>query len=415
MSEIISNFINNFQDMIVTKKTTIDQFPTNITHMELSLLDLQLTDIKNKIKAMSDLTDVAVKTGNLNYDRTIEILENKINYISDTADILLYINSFYDSNTIRFLNNYDLKSYANNSIVYDTTQGGLTLRSISNTYRCPKSSITASTQIFYNTNSSYHSGISLETDYLEFLDIKSIIIQKADGTILNLTVDLLNKNIQYIPHDLLTSTQIIVEFGVNPALLNPEQQIYYNSLNISLIDYEYQSEGTLVIPEVVYDSADIFNIISRQSIPADCFINLNLDVILLDINMNKISTEKITIPIGNPIVCKRLDNLDKNEVESISGIYINKLYRDNTNKDILIEDLLAMANKNEVYVIYKNKMSSNQIANNFIKPLGYIGFYLLSNYDRYIKLSLNIEMFSFNNKSTPLLKTLTGITKDETI
>lgn len=413
MGKKITNFLTNFQDMYVNKRTTIENFPNNITGIELSLLDLQLTSIKESLDSLSFLTKEATEENLYEYKKTIEILENKIDYISEVSNMLLYVNSFYDMSNVVDIKNYNLRdSSKNSSLVFDSTQKGLTLRNVENSYQCSKEQTSGTSVTFYNTNLTAHSGISLDTPYLDLIDIKAITLRKIDGTIFNLPIDKFNKDTHYIRHDYLTSTQIIIDFYVDVTALPVEQQEYYNSLKLSLIDYKYIGEGNVVLDTFEYSSSDIFNYIYDYSIPSDCFINNLMTIDLLDINKNKISTVNLDYPIGNPLLCRRLDNLNFNTVEEIKGIYMNNSYR-SSKKAISREYLQTLNNKNEVFIVYLPKITDTNKANNYIRSLNNQGFILNNKNVKYINLSICIEMYSFNEGSAPILKTMAGVTKYE--
>lgn len=410
MNNSISNFIDNFQDMIVTKQTTIEQFPRNLSPIDLNIINSQLLNLAEQLTSLSDLTKLASVDAGLNYKKMIKILEDKINYISDTSDILFKINSFYDSYDIKDIYNYDLRSINKNTgIIFDDNQKGLTLKSKVNLYKCSKF-LSGNTMTFYNTNFCYHSGISFESNFLDLLNIKSITIRKSDGTVIDLAVPDFQEQITYIKHDLLTSSQIIIEFGVNPSLTSHPE--YYSELDLSLIDYNYESEGYGVFNNVTYTSADIFNIISDFNVPANCYLNLNFTINLLDINNNIIYEKDIQLPISGRYLCTRLDNLDFDKVESIIGLYIKNNY---TTEDLNVEYLKGLSNKNEKYLIYISKEYDSLLINNYLSLISNLGFKLNQKQTRYIDLSLNIELFSFNERLSPLLKNITGITKNETI
>lgn len=414
MGKLLENFVENFQDMYVVKTTTIESFPDNITGVELILLEKQLESLRTQLFGLSELTRLATEETVQEYAKTIEILEGKINYVSEVSNILMYINSFYDMSNVVDIQNYNLRSdFGNNQLVYDNTQKGLSLRNISTNYQCSKVTLSGSSVVFYNTNLSYHSGVSLESPYLNLIGIKSVTIRKTDGTVINLSVTDLNEGTHYLKHDLLSSTQIVVEFYNDITTLPLEVQKYYNSLRLSLIDYTYEGEGSVVLPESEYSAAEMFNFITEYDIPSDCFINNLVAVDLLDINDNKITTLNLTLPIGNPTVCRRLDNLDYNLIEIISGIYINNKYRSNVNNSITVDYLKTLANKNEIYIVYIPKSSTVDQANKFIRSLNNQGFVINRRNVKKLKVSMCIEMLSFNKNLSPVLNTLVGVTKNE--
>lgn len=414
MGKLIENFINNFQDMYIVKNTTIDSFPDNITGVELKLIDQQLESIKDQLNSLSELCRLATEESAQELIKTVEVLESKIDYVTEVSNVLMYINSFYDMANVVDIKNYDLKrNNTNGFLVYDNDQKGLTLRNISSNFQCAKSTLSGSNIVFYNTNLSYHSGISLESPYLNMINIKAIVIRKSDGTVVNIAIPELTEGTHYIKHEFLNSTQISVEFSQDISTLPPTIQQYYNTLNLSLIDYKYLGEGSLVLPQIEYDSSNMFNLITDYDLPNNCYINNIIDIDLLDMNNNIITSLSSTLPVGLPTVCKRLDLIDFNIVENISGIYINNTFKANSNKSMTQEYLKSLSNKNEIYIIFEPKRSTTDQANKFIKLLNNQGFVINRKNVKRLRISMCLEMFSFNEGSSPLLKTLVGVTKNE--
>ena len=412
MGLAISNFIENFQDMFIIKVNTLKSFPNNLSSIELKIIDDQLEDIVNRLASLSTLSKNASIENLKEYKEIIKILEDKLEYIEDLSDMLLYINSFYDMDNILDIKNYDLKNSVNNSnIIYDREQKGLTLRGIANTFNCAREITTGTIFTYYNTNLSYHSGIVLDSPYIDLLSIKSITIIKTDGTTLRLQSTDLTKSSLYLKHDLLSSTQIIIEFHNNILALPTEQQEYYKSLKVSLIDYKYVNEGNLVLSTEVLNSKRLLNFITKQELPSECYTNLNLDIDLLDINYNKINTINLTVPVGTQHVCKRLDTINFDNVYSIIGIHINNKYKENIRDKISKEYLISLENKNEIYVVYVSNIKEEDVLNNYVKILNNQGFVFKNKNIRNIRVFINLEMFSFNTNLSPVLKMLTGITK----
>lgn len=412
MGKAISSFIEDFQDMFVLKVNTLTSFPNNLSNIELKLIDDQLSDISNKLSLLSSLTKEASEENLKEYKEIIQILTHKLEYIEDLSDMLLYLNSFYDMNNILDIKNYDLRSLVqNNNLIYDYDQKGLTLRGVANSFNCPKEITDGTTFTYYNTNLSYHSGIVLDSDYLDLLSIKSIIIIKSDGTTLKLPLKEIPNKSYYIKHGLLSSTQVIVEYNVNILALPLAQQEYYKSLKISLVDYEYVSEGDLVLNVEEYNSKRLFNFIYNYELPSDCYMNMTLNLDLLDINQNKINSLTLLLPIGTQYICKRLNSIDPNSIENIVGIYINNRYKENKRDKITFDYLNKLENKNEIYVIYVKKTKEEDIINNYLTVLNNQGISIKNKNIKGLRVFINIEMFSFNKNLSPVLKMLTGVTK----
>jgi len=412
MSVSVQDFIQNFQDMFVLKTNTVTSFPNNLSNIELNLINNQLTDISNRLLSLSELTKKGSEENLKEYIQIIEILNNKLDYIEDLSDMLLYINSFYDMDNVLDIFNHNLnQSNGDNNLIYDNEQKSLTLKGITNNFNCPKEMVDGTTFIYYNTNLSFHSGIYLHSEYLDIISIKNITLIKVDGTVIKLPFTNFLKDYNYIKHDYLNSTQISVEFNVNILALPPEQQEYYKSLKISLMDYKYTTEGKLVLEPYEYKSNKLLNYIYNTTIPNDTFINLSLDIDLKDINSNKLKSISTTLSVGTQKICRQLNNIDFNSVQNIIGIYINNKYKENINNKITIEYLEKLENKNEIYVIYLKKQKEEDLLNDNYSVLNNQGIVFKNRNIKYITVHPVLEFYSFNENLSPSLKILTGVTK----
>lgn len=412
MGKSVQNFIQNFQDMFITKVTTLQSFPNNLSNIELMLIDQQLTDISERLSNLVSITKDCTEENLEEYKNIIKILSDKLEYVEDLSDMLLYINSFYDMNNVLDIHNYDLRdSLSNSNITYDNEFKSLSLVGVSNNYNCPKEIIDGISFTYYNTNSSYHGGILLHSPYLDILSIKTITLIKTDGTIIKLPFSNFNKNSYNIKHDYLSSTQINIEFNVNILALPTEEQEYYKSLKVTLIDYDYINEGVIALEPKEYVSSRLFNFISKSDIPNDTFINLNLTLDLKDINDNKITTTNLLLPLGIQKICKRLNNIDFSTVQEILGIYIKNKYKENIKNKITIDYLKTLENKNEIYIVYTKKIKEEDLINNYYKILNNQGVVFLNKNIKKIKVYTTLEFFTFNSNISPMLNLLVGVTK----
>lgn len=412
MSNNVNNFVRDFQDMFVIKENTVRSFPNNLTEVEAALIDLQLKDIRDKLYSLSQLTIKGSKENLQEYKKVVEVLTDKLDYLENLSDMLLYINSFYDMDNVLTIKNYDLKNSSQDAIIYDNNVKGLVLRHVANSFDCPKDLNDGLSFTYYNTNLSYHSGIILNSPYLDLLNIKSIIVIKSDGTTIRLPLSDFHKNSYYIEHEFLSSTQVVVEFNKNVLNLSEEEQEYYKSLKLSLVDYEYVTEGSVVLDTEVFETKRLLNFINSSILPTDCFINMNLVLDLLDVNENKINTISLCLPVGSQEVCKRLDRIDFDEVSEILGIYINNKYKKNIRDKIKKEYLESLSDKNEVYVIYLNKQKEEDVLNNYLKVLNNQGIVLNNKNIKNIVAYTNLEFFTFNKNLSPSLKMLLGVSKE---
>lgn len=412
MSNNVNNFVRDFQDMFVIKENTVRSFPNNLTEVEAALIDLQLEDIRDKLYSLSQLTLKGSEENLQEYKKVVEVLTDKLDYLENLSDMLLYINSFYDMDNVLTIKNYDLKNSSQDAIIYDNNVKGLTLRHVANSFDCPKDLNDGLSFTYYNTNLSYHSGIILNSPYLDLLNIKSIVVIKSDGTTIRLPLSDFHKNSYYIEHEFLSSTQVVVEFNNNILSLSEEEQEYYKSLKLSLVDYEYVTEGSVVLDTEIFETKRLLNFINSSILPNDCFINMNLVLDLLDVNENKINTVSLCLPVGGQEVCKRLDRIDFDEVSEILGIYINNKYKKNIRDKIKKEYLESLSNKNEVYIIYLNKQKEEDVLNNYLKVLNNQGIVLNNKNIKNIVAYTNLDFFTFNKNLSPSLKMLLGVSKE---
>ena len=412
MGKLVNSFITDFQDMFVVKTNTIKDFPNNLSSIELMLIEEQIGMITEKLKALSDLSLKASKESLEEYKLMIKTLEDKLDYIENLSDILLYVNSFYDMNNVLTLKNYDLKNLAKDNVIYNNNIKGLCLRNISNSFDCPKELNDGTSFTYFNTNLNYHSGIVIESPFLDVLSVKGILVLKTDGTTIRLPVSDFNKNSYYIEHDFLSSTQIILEFNNNVFALNPEEQEYYKTLRVSLVDYEYVPSGSIVLPKEKYEIKKLLNFINTVSLPSDCFINMSLTLDLLDINNNTMSTLNLTLPLGRQEVCKRLDFIDFNEVKEVLGIYLNNKFKNNKKKDLTQEYLESLNDKSEIYIVYSTKHKEIDTLNKHLTLLNNQGIVFHNKNIKNSEAYITLDFLTFNKNLSPTLKMLLGVSKE---
>ena len=409
MTNNVENFVTEFQDMFITKRNTLERFPEELSHIELKIIDQQLKSIREDLSSLSSLTNKAITEQKQTYIKLKETLDSKIDYVSSLSDMLLYINSFYDMSNVVDVKNYEIIGNSQpSSLVYDSSLKGLTLKHVYSTSQCSHSQISGNSVVFYNTNSSYHSGISLESPFLDVLKIKSVFIRKVDGTVINLPLRELRNTREYIAHDFINSTQVVVEFEDNIDYLPTEQQDFYKSLSLSLLDYKYEPYGSFVLKSSEYKKASSFNFITQEKLPADSFINLLVDLTFTDINNNTVDEVSLTLPINQPYVCKSLDKIDKNSVGSLISFSMGGETFEDTFK---LEDLEGYSERNEIYIKYIPKTTLSDSLNNNIKIYNNQGFFIKNKNIKNIYCSITVEMYSFNKNTSPLLKMIAGVTK----
>lgn len=409
MTTAINQFLQDFQDMYVDKEVILNEENTNLTGIELKHLEKYLIRLNTDLNALNTLSEKASNEALVHYTKLLDILEDKVNFIGDSADVYNYVNSYFDIRTVRDIHNYNLRSNKSKTCIYDYNQKGLSLKSTNSLYKCSKT-IEGSSITFYNTNSSSHSGLQLTSPFLSLLDIKQIIIRRSDGTVLELPVQAIDDNEYYIKHEQLQSSQIIIEFEFygSTTVLNS----YLETIELSLIEYSYVTEGYIPLEVAHLDASDLFTIITDCNLQNNTYANMNLGIELLDINDNILGTMNTTISLNNSVVCKRLDKVNFNEVDSVTALIIKNK---RTKSKLTIEYLESLEFKNEKYILYIPKELQENRVNKYLNKLGQAAFKVNTKLVKKIVFTPTLEMFSFHEKSSPIIKHVTGVTKNETI
>lgn len=395
--------------MYVDREFNLDHKETNLSKLDLKYLERHLTVLMKELQELNTLSSDASKEALAHYTKVLNILDDKIEYIIDTADIYNYVNSYFDLQTVKDLYNFNIKEAVSDSGIFDPNQKGLSLKSVNSLYNCSKT-INNSTITFYNTNTSSHTGIHITSPFLDLITISNIVLRKADGTIRELEINVINDQGYYINHETLVSSQIDISF--KPIEGTTDLLTYLETVNLNLIDYSYQTEGYVPMKECTLTSSDLFTIITNTVIPKNTYANLDLGVELIDINGNVLDIIETTIPLNNVIVCKRLDRVNFNEVDKIVALFVSNK---KTNSELSREYLESLDLKNQKYILYTVKDLLENTLNNYIKKLGTTSFKVNTKVVKQIRFSPTVEMYSFQQGVSPIIKHVTGVTKNDTI
>lgn len=405
----ITDFLQNFQDMYVDKEVSLNIENTSLSVIELKHMEKYLNRLTKDLTDLNNLSLNASKEAITHYSNLLSILEDKIDYIGDSSDIYNYVNSYFDIRTIRDTYNYNLRENKSGSCIYNYNQKGITLKSISSLHKCTKT-IEGQSVIFYNTNTSTHNGLHITSDFLNLLSIKQILIRRTDGTVLELVVPLIQDKEYYVDHEQLQSAQIIFEFDTNSS--TGELNQYLNTVEVSLIEYTYQTEGALPLNSIKLNASELFTIIIDNELKNNTYSNMNLGIELLDINGEPLDIINTTIPLNNSVVCKRLDRVNFNEVDEVTSLIIkNKKTKSKLTRDYLE----SLEFKNEKYILYIPKELEENKLNKYLTKLGQSAFKVNTKLVKQIVFSPTLELFSFQDGSSPIIKHVTGVTKNETI
>lgn len=399
MSDKIKQFLDNFQDYYVKRTVDLTNLGTNLSSVDLRYTELVFDSLKEELEKLNNLSKDATQEALSHYKKLFQILHEKLDYIEETTEVFNYINTTFDRDSIVDLYNFNLRY---NGIAYNSKEKALTLKSISSLFKCPK--VVRDTSItFYNTSSCSHSGLYFDSNFLKLLDVTSIVIRRTDGTLLDLDVtqaDLEN----YIRHEALVSAQIDIQFGESVY----DYPQYLQTIDLHLIDFTYERENHVVLESTELKAGSIFSFITSGITPDDTYVNINVALELLDVNGNEITKIVTTLPVNSPYVCKRLDQVDYKEVESIYKLYIKDK---STTVGLSKTYLDSLDFKEEYFVIYKTKESIVNQVNKYVTRLGNTSF-RLSKTAAKIRVSPTLELYSFKDRLTPTMNYITGVSKN---
>jgi hypothetical protein len=395
----VKEFLNDFQDILISERLDIDKYPDNFANVELSLLQRELDKLTTLIKDQNTLTLAASTEFLKNYQNLKENLKNKIEYINSTAEVYNKLNITYDKNTLVDFINFDITVAARSipheegpnileqTLAYNHNKSGVEL-AYDSTHSLHWSEI--------NRNGSFHNSVTIALSPSSFTigtEVRLVIL-KVDGTTYTQTY-IVDKETQVLTiyHELMQSLSVSVFTAI----------VDTTSMNVSLNLNRYKRYGTMSLPVQTLKAAEylIFNQVAV--LQSDTYLNYNLTLSFSGKSIN------MTIPINNNLVCKRLDLLNEKEVDTLVGMYIKDVY---TEDDLTLEYVAQLEDKHEKYIVYKTKLVDNVILNNVIKVLDDTSFKLLRNRDTDIEIGMTIEFYSFNESSSPLLKYITGFTKN---
>ena len=408
----VQQFLKEARDLYYDGSVTIQPGSNYLSKLDLKHLERGLENIAKDLINISTMTTEASNEALVHYNKLLQILENKIEYISDMSDVFNYVNSYFDRRTVRDFVAFNLKELSTDTL-YDEYQKGLTLQNVKYLYQCSKT-IEGNSITFYNTNNSSHTGLYITSSFLELLDIIQITIRKSDGTILEVDITSNEYNVTYIKHDLLVSSQITIMFGLKGDPSFALSQSTLNTIELSLLDRNYKTEGITTLEKATIESAELLSFIVAASLPSNTYLNIETGLELIDTNGNLIDLINITLPVNNSEVCKRLDRVNWGEVDSVTSLIINNK-RSRTTKKLTQSYLENLEFKNERYITYIPKNLEENILNKYVRKLGNTSFKVNDRIVKSIILNPCIEMYSFNPSETPIIQYITGVTKNETI
>lgn len=406
---IISKYLEDFQDMYIDVEPNFANIPLNLTKMELKALEVYLTRLSSNLKELNELTSETSEALVKHYEQLFKVFHKKLDYIGDMSDIYNYINSYFDMKSVKDIVSFNLATKTSETCIYDQNLKGVTLKSMNTLFKCSKD-ISNNVITFYNTNTTSHSGIHLSSPFLDLLDILQITIRKADGTVLELEVTKTDNKEYYIQHEDLVSSQIVIQF--TPLSSSETLLTYLQTVSLNLIEYNYGVEGYLPLNSSEINSSNLFSVVVDYTIPTNTYANISLGIELLDVNDNIVDTVDTSISLNTNIVCKRLDRLNYNEVDTFEYLVM----KGKKTKNKLTEEYLkGLEFQNEKYVTYTPKDLYENKVNKYLTKLGNNSFRVNTKIINKIRFNPTIELFSFSSSSSPIVKSVIGVTKNETI
>lgn len=391
----IQNYLIENQDLYINRKFDSTRYPINFVELELQLMQAELDSIYSAINEQNQSTAKAALEFQDLYSNMVASFQKKIEYIKNVSEILGKLNITYDANNI---SDFKIVDYFNNDFELNSSSY-LVLPKEPVTFKA-SFVVSGDTLEVYNTNKSVHNSISIKGNFTD-IDSFLITILKTDGTVIQDTVDSFANNVVNFDHELANSVSIAIRvFFNNPNLSTLDKQVIYNSFVFNLCLNNYSNYTTYSLPKLTLKVADYYVISQLTKIPTNTFINYNISVD--DVNY--------TIPVGNNVVCKRLDNLNYKEVASFVGLYVKDLY---TTENLDEAYLRSLDRKEEKFVVYISKLKDSVVLNNTLKLIDNLGFKYLKYANQNLDIRVNVELYSFDSTLTPQIKNIIGYSKNE--
>lgn len=399
----LDKYLQNYQDMFIERQLDLSRYPSNMIKEEFNLIEKHLDELLVLTDSQTKLTQEGAIQFKKTYENLITSLENKIKYIQDSSVVFNKLNVTYDKNSIVAYENIKLQDENIPEILYyNDAKKGYTLPRTSVTTNCPYV-VEGDTLTVTNSNLNIHNSISISNDYFNYIENLDIVILKIDGTVVNKRVAI----VDYFKHNIIIDHETAASLQINIKLEYKDEELsallkttVLNNFKVSLNLSNYSNFATQTFKRISLDYAKYLIINETLKVPSGCYCNYNITI------NNEVT---FTTPIGNSVVCKRLDLINKKEIKKIVGMYIKNIY---VEEALDIEYVLSLPFPTEKYIVYIPKVTDNTIINNKIKMIQNNSFSILNSASK-IDLDLQLELYSFNSTETPLLKSIVGFTKNE--
>lgn len=389
----IKTFTSEFQDNIFTRNP--------IFHLMLKPQDISTSDMYVTVKHAEELVnsfqesvDFLERESDGIEEEVIQIFQslyNKIDKINNYSSAVLGLNAtFEDRYSIQNINPYDLKISNHN---WNYTESCLTLPGTSTKIQLKpyKTISTEGIKTFYYVIPSSFSfkGITLNKTYKS---TELTAIECLDRSKVSLTREYFEKNdnkLNVFTNIPLSANVIIVEVLTNDI----DEEV-----SITPDNFDYQKTKEFSLLKSTYKYSTFFTLDTKVELPVDTYIQANLKFDFFDINSRYLESINTSININGD---GNLIDYYKNLKDFEKVLYI---YKDGVKQQV--EDITEIE-ENDV-VIYKPKLSTQfeVISEDTLK-------FNIRNAKTFT-CTPTLKFYSLTNeKLTPKLYTMIGITKDE--
>ena len=406
MATKLTNYLNDFQDMFLDVPEYIQEYNENIIQQEFNILYKKLEVLSKEYNTYYSTVEESAKEFEKLYKQSIQNIHDKIKYINASTNSINSLVKLYDETSMQDYHIYNLNNNSNiSNLYYSNISDSVVLKHDSIVHKTSKE-VTATSVKFYNSSTALHSAIRLDATNLQNLSNLNITIQKTDGTTLSYSESVLDvNNIFILEHDLLNS--IIIEITPENYDLN-----IINTLELSLIKNEYHSHGFINLDALTFKKSDYLTFNSNKVIPNNTFINLILNLNLINDENKSIKNIDITFPLGNSLVCKKINEVDWNTIEKVNSIVIDNMFSNEKVEDIYY--LKTLSNVENSFIIYQPKAILKDVVNNFNINYNEATVEILFKYFEKYESTVKLEFISFNKNYTPSISSIIGISKNAT-
>lgn len=387
----ITYYLDNYLDTLVQETLTLRSLTPNYLDIELDAYFNTIDELLTKIKNQDNITSQALNEFINNYQGLKLSFYNKLDYIKSTADTFNKLNKTYDTKEFSQIETFS-------AIALDNIENtdSLFLTKSSTNFNLTKEIVTDNTINFYNSNSNFHTAINItgvDTDYIDSLQVTILL---TDGTVKSITVhhEEISENTISVNTEAMISVSLKIDIFYKDNNITNKMEILEDIFCHSSL-YTYQQYGTISLNAVEFQEPRLIAFNQTVKLPADTYINYSITIN---------DSLSFTIPVGNSVVCKRASVLNSKEVKKYIGLYKDNMYFSNS------FELSDIVDKENTFVVYLPKLTTNVTLNNMIKIINDSSFKFLSYIDK-VNIKLVVELISFDPYSSPSIKNIVGYVK----